>query len=173
MCVFEYGFWLRPTVPGRGSLSVCFCLAFACSPPILAGVLGCVCLCAGSASTPPFLAGVCRACVRARLLTLPRPLVWVCVCGFGFMLHPAIPGSGVGLCVCVRAMPVPRHSWLGCSVWVCVLGFGFRLPRAIPGWDVGVCVFGCALGLNTPLPAGVRGVCVSVRFFRFHPVKPG
>ena len=144
-----------------------------CTPPILAGVSGCVC-----------------ACVRAPLVPRHSWLehaAWVFVLGLGSRLRPATPGWGVGKCVClcarsacappllagvcpvgvcvwarvvaaprhfwlgcwgvrvcVRAPLVPRHSWLGCAVWVCVLRLGFWLPPATPGWGVGVCVSLCA-----------------------------
>ena len=87
--------------------------------------------------------------------------------------------------VCVRALLVPRDSWLGCAVWVRVLGLRFRLRPATPGWGLGwvcfgtvcavwlgfwhaarpswlgcwvVCVFVCELRPTPPLLAGVCGV---------------
>ena len=44
-------------------------LGFGCTPPILAGVLGCVCWCACSTRTLPFLAWVCGAFGRIPVLT--------------------------------------------------------------------------------------------------------
>ena len=97
-----------------------------------------------------------------------------CVClGTGFGFHPAHPGWGVGVCVCVRAPPVPRQSWLGCAVWVCVLGLGFRLRPAISSWGVGVCVLVCAPRLYLH-NRGRDLWCVCVGSgFGFHPANPG
>ena len=80
-----------------------------------------MCLCACSASTTPFLAGVRGACVRARVLALPRQfwlqcVVCVCVCGLGFWLQPPILAGVLG-CVFVRvlrmypAIPGPGVRW--------------------------------------------------------------
>ena len=169
VCVFGPLLWLRPATPGWG-----------------VGV--CVCLSARSACTPPLLAGVCGAgvCAWAFALAVP-PHSWLgCVCVFVCALHlyPATPGWGVrcgcvclGLCfgcappllagvlgcvcVCLRALPVPGHSWLCRAVWVCVFGLGFRLRPATPGWGVGVCVFVCALHLYPATPGwGLRCGCV-------------
>ena len=55
----------------------------------------------------------------------------------------SVSSAGAGsLCVCVRAPPVSRHSWLGCAVWVCALGLGLWLRPATPGWGVpgSVCI---------------------------------
>ena len=177
VCVFGLRFRLRPATPGWAVRCGCVCSGpgFGCTPPLLAGVLGCVC------------AGV-------RALLAPRHswlgcAVWVCVFGLGFRLRPATLGWGVGLCVCscarsacnqpllarVRAVGVcvwarvsaaPRYSWLRCALWVCVLGPGFWLRPATPGWGVGLCVCWCARSACTPsLLAGVRdvGVCVWAR----------
>ena len=66
-----------------------------------------------------------------------------------------------GVRVCMRAPPVPRQSWLGCSACVCVLGLAFRLRPATPGWGVGVCVLVCVLPLYPATPGwGVRRGCV-------------
>ena len=65
------------------------------------------------------------------------------------------------VCVCVPALLVPRHSWLGWAVTVCVLRLGFGLRPATPGWGVGGCVCLCARSACTPpLLAGVCGVDV-------------
>ena len=150
-------------------------LGCACTPPILAAVLGCVCLCLRSASTTPFLAGVCVACNRARSFGLPRHLWlwcvgWLCVCGFGFWLQPVIPGCSVGVCVFVctlRLYPAFPARGVRCSC-VC-LGSGFHC--AVPflaGMLKCVCLFArpaCTL----PILAGVRGTYVLVRFLAFMP----
>ena len=157
LCLLVCALGLYPATPGRVMRCGCVCLGscFGCTPPLLAGVLGCACLC-----VPPLVP-------RHSWLEC---VVWVCVLGLGFRLHPATPGWGVrswcvcvwarvssaprhfwlgcwGVCVCARAPLVPRHSWLGCVVWVCVLGPGFPVHPATPGWGAGVCVYVCALGL--------------------------
>ena len=89
----------------------------------------------------------CGACVWS----------WVAL-GLGVWLHPATPGWGDQVCVCLRArsacdpplrtrlcgvglcawarvLAAPRHSWLGC--WgLCVLVCPLRLYPATPGWGV-------------------------------------
>ena len=176
VCAFVCALRLYPAIPGWGVRCGCVWLGsgFACWPPLLAGVLGCVCV-----------------CVRAPLV--PRHswlecVVWVCVPGLGFWLHPATPGWGVGVrvCSCVRSactlpllaeacgvgvcasarvLAAPCHSWLGC--WdVCVFLCALCLYPATPGWGVRcwcVCVRS-GLGRAPPLLAGVLGcMCVCVR----------
>ena len=87
--------------------------------------------------------------------------------GWGFGSAPPLLAGVLGcVCACVRAPPVPRHSWLRCPVWVCVFGFGFRLRPATPGWAVGVFVCLCARSACTP-PLLARwcgvGVCAWAR----------
>ena len=107
---------------------------------------------------------ITRAASAPRLGTLGFPLlrgacvwVWVVV-GFGCRLHPANPGSGVRVCVCLfacsactpphlagvcgvavcawaRFLAAPRNSWLGCR-GSCLLVCALRLRPAIPGWGV-------------------------------------
>ena len=168
----------------------CLSSDFGCAPPLLAGVLGCACLCACSPCTPSLLAGVCgvRVCVWVWVSAAPRHSwlgCWgVCVLVSALSLYPATPGWGVrrvcvclgscfgcappllagvlrGVCAAVRALLVPRHSWLGCAAWECVFGLGFRLRPATPGWRFGVCVFVCVLPLY-PVTSGrgVRRACV-------------
>ena len=161
VCVLVLGFRLRPATPGWGDgVCVCSCARSACTPPLLAGLLGCV-------------------CVRVPAPLVPRHswlgcAAWVCVLGLGFRLRPATPGLAVGyVCVCVRASLLPRHSWHGCAAWVCVLGPGFRLRIATPGWGVGVCVCSCARSACTPpLLAGVCGVGVCARGWGFGCAPP-
>ena len=176
VCVLVWPLRLHPATPGWGARRGCVCLGsgFVCTPPLLAGVLGCVC--AG--------VGGLLATRHSWLGCAP----WVCVFGLGFRLRPATPGWGVGVCVCscacpllypaspgwgvrcgcvclgscfgcappllagvlgcvyagMRAPPVPRLSWLGCAAGVCVLGPGFWLRPVTPGWAVGLCVCSCA-----------------------------
>ena len=175
---------------GVGCGCGCLGSGFGCAPPFLAGVFGCACLCACSPCTPPLLVGVCGVSVRVwvRVSAAPRHswlgCLGVCVLVRALPLFPATPGWGVrcgcvclGLgfgcalpllagvlgCVCagVRALLVPRHSWLGCAVWVCVFGLGLRLRPATPGFGVGVCVLVCVLPLYPATPGwGARRGCV-------------
>ena len=102
-----------------------------------------------------------------------------CAClGSGFWLHPATPGWGVGVCVCVCVLAplVPRHSWLGYALWVGVLGLWFPLRPASPGWGVGVCVCVCVLAPLVPRHSWLGcalWVCVLVLGFRLRPATPG
>ena len=175
VCVLGLGFWLRPATPGWGvGVCVCLCACSACTPPLLAGVLGCL-----------------FVCVRAPLVPRHSWLgcaVWVCLLALGFRLRPATPGWGVGVCVslcarfastspllagvcgvgvCAGALvsAAPSHSWLGCwgvRVFVCAL----PLYPATPGCGVrcGCVCLGSGFGCAPPLLARVLGsVCVCVR----------
>ena len=185
------GLRLHPATSGWGvGVCVCLCARSACTPPHLAGVVGCAC------------AGVCALLVDRH--SWLGCAVWVCAFGLGFRLRPATHGWVVGLVVCscacppctlpllagmcgvgvcvwagvsavlrhiwlgcwgeparVRAPVVPRHSWLRCAVGVCVFWLGFCSHPATIGWGVGVCVFVCLL---PPYPAtpdrGARRGCV-------------
>ena len=188
-----------------GVCGVCgWAWGLACPPTFLAGVLGRVWLRARSAWTPPLLARVCGVgvCAWAPVLAAPGHS-WlgrwgVCIFVRALRLYPATPGwavrcgcvclgsgfgcarplmTGVLRCVCVfvRALCVPRDSWLVCAVWVCLLGLGSRPHHATPGWNVGVCVCLCTrFACTPPLLAGVCGVCVCVRGlgFRLRPTTP-
>ena len=107
-----------------------------------------------------------RVCVRALRLYLATPGWGVrcgCVClGSGCDCAPPLLAGVLGCVrVGVRALLVPRHSWLWCAVWLCVLELGFRLRPATPGWGVAVCVCLCARYASAlPLLAGVCGVGV-------------
>ena len=171
VCVLELGFWLRPATPGWAvGLCVCSCARSACTLPLLARVRGVgVCVWARVSAAPNHSwLGCWAVCVLVWALRLhPATPGWGarcgCVCsGSGFGCAPPLLARVLG-CVCarVRALLLPRHSWLGCAVWVCVFGLGFRLCPATPGWGVGLCVCWCACSSCTPpLLAGLRGLGV-------------
>ena len=150
VCVLGLGFlaasrhsWL---VCSGLCVSVCALHLYPATPS--SGVkCGCVCLDLGfwlCPATSGWGVGVCM-CLRARSSCTPPLLACVLGC----------------VCVCVRAPPVPRHSWLGCAVWVCVLGLGSMLRPASPGWGVRVCVCLCVWSACIPpLLAGACGVGV-------------
>ena len=118
VCVFGLGFRLRPATPGWG---VGLCAWSACTQQLLAPVRG---------------VGVC---VWARLSAAPRHSWLGCWAVCVVRLHPATPG-------------------LGCAVWVCVFGLGFRLRPATPGWGAGLCV--CSACTQPLLATGARCGCV-------------
>ena len=185
VCALVWALCLHPATPGWGARRGCVCLgsAFGCTPPLLAGVLGCVCAGLGAPLAPR----------HTWLGSAP----WVCVFGLGFRLHPATPGWGVGLCVCwcgPSSCTPPLLAWVR-VVCVCV-GLAFGLRPATPHWGVGLCVRWCGRSACTPpLLAGVRavdvcvwaqlsaaprhswlgcwGVCVLVWALRLHPATPG
>ena len=187
VCVFGLGFRLRPATPGWGvGLCVrsactqpllatvarcgCVCLGsgFGCAPPLLAGVLGCVCAPVAPSHSWPRVRGV-DVCVWARVSAAPRHSWLGCWAVCVVRLHPASPGGG-------------------CAVWVCVFGLGFRLRPATPRWGVGLCA--CS-ACTQPLLARVHGVgvcvwarvsavprhswpgCWAVCVLRLHPATPG
>ena len=90
VCVFGHGFW--PFDAGLCRVG----LSFGFTPPILAGVMGCLCLCTPSPCTPPVLAGVCvvGVCAWVRASAAPRRSWLGCW----------------GVCICVRARPLSRQS---------------------------------------------------------------
>ena len=150
---------------------MCSGSGFSCAPPLLARVLGPVCACVPAPlvprhswlgrvvwvrvlrrgfwlrpATPGWGVGVC-VCLRARSACTPPLLAWVCgvgVCAWARVW--AVPCHFWlrcwGVCVCVPALLVARHSLLGCAACVCVIGLGLRLRPATPGWGVG-CVCAC------------------------------
>ena len=117
VCVQVCALRLSSATPRWGVRCRCVCLrsGFGCTPPLLAGLLGC----ASSPCTPSLLTGVCGlgVCAWARVLAAPRHSwlgcwgVYVLVSALG--LYPATPGSG--------------------AAWVCVFGLGCRLRPATPG----------------------------------------
>ena len=178
---------------------------FGCAPPHLAGVSGCVCACVRSPLVPRhswlgcavwacvFVLGVwllpafpglgVGVCVFVCALRLyPAHSGWGarrgCVClGSGFSCAPPLLAGVLGcVCACVRALLVPRQSWLGCAVWVCLLGLRFGLRPATPGWGVGVCVCVFVLALLVPSQSwlgSVLRVYVLGLGFRLRPATPG
>ena len=162
--------WAAPRHSWLGCCGVCVLVCALRLYPAIPGWVvrcGCVCLGWGLGCAPPLVAGCwgVRVCVRAS--SVPATPGWgvrrgyVCL-GSGFGCAPPLLAGVLG-CVCagVRALLVPRHSWLGCAVWLCVFGLGFWLCPATPGWGVGVCVFVCVLPLYPATPGwGARRVCV-------------
>ena len=169
VCVLEWALRLHPATPGWGAHRGCVFLGsgFGCTPPLLAGVLGCVCSGVGAPLAPR----------HSWLGCAP----WVCVLGPGFRLRPATPGWGVGVCVCSCACPsctppllagvcgvgvcawarvsvAPRHSWLECPGAFVFVGTLYLYP-ATPGWGVrwGCVCLGSGFGCNLPLLAGMLG----------------
>ena len=174
VCVFVGSPRWYPTTPGWVvAVCVCWLARPACTPPLLAGVCGVgVCAWAWVSAAPrhPWLGcwGVCVFVGAPRLY--PATAGWGvrcgCVClgsGSG-CAPPLLAGMLGGVCVCVRAPLVPRHSSLGCAVWVCVLWLRFRLHPAPTGWVVGVCLCLGFLGAPRLYPAtpgwGVRCGCL-------------
>ena len=163
LCVLGLRFWLRPATPGWAVVvfvwlypvapgwgvrcrCVCFLSRFGCARHSWLGCWGlCVFLCALRLYPPTPGSGVRCGCVYLGS-------------GFGCAL-PLLAGTLERVCVCVRALLLPRRSWLGCLARVCVLGLRSRLRPATPDWGVGVCVCLCARSACTPpLLAGVCGV---------------
>ena len=166
-----------PRAPGHvwpGHLHGTGCLSARAMDTGFPTVVWRLCLGLGFAVTPPSLAGVWGVDVCARASPAPCQswlgyAVWVCVFGFGFWLHPAIPWIGCwGVCVCVRAPPVPLQSWLGCAVRL--LGCGFWLHPANPGSGLRCVCPGSGCAVTPPILAGVLGcVCLRARSVRTPP----
>ena len=188
MCVFGLGFWLRPATPGWG---VGLCACSACTQPLLAtgARCGCVCLGSGFGCAPPLLAGV-LGCARALLApsqSWPR-LRGVGVCVWA-RVSAALRHSWLG-CWAVCALRLhPATPGHGCAVWVCVFGLGFRLRPATPGWGVGLCAWSactqpllttgarcgcvCVCARVSAAPRHSRLGCWAVCVLRLHPGTPG
>ena len=99
--------------------------------------LGPGCAWARVSVTPPTLPGVLGGCGRVQVVASPllsRLGFVVYAVGLGFWLAANHSWLGLrGVRGCVRALPVPHRSRLGCAVWACVLGLRFRLRPATPG----------------------------------------
>ena len=186
VCVLVCALRVHPATPCWGVRCGCVCFGsgFGCSPPLLAGVFGCVCACVRTTLVPRHSWLGCAA--------------WVLCLGSGLgCAPPLLAGVSGFVFACVRAPIAPRHSWLACAVWVCVFGLGFRLRPAMPGWGLEVCVWWCGRSpCAPPLVAGVCGagvavwpqvsaaprhswlgygvwLCVFGLGFRLHPATPG
>ena len=106
--------------PGWGvEVCVCLCALFACTPPLLAWVCGVGVGASARVSAAPrnYWLGCWGVCVFVCALRLypatPGWFVrWGCVClGSGFGCAPPHLAGVLGcVCVCVRALLVPRHS---------------------------------------------------------------
>ena len=113
VCVLGLRLRLRPATPGRGvGVCVCSCARSACTPPLLAGVLGCVRLCAGSACTPPLLAGVPGVWLGCCLAPVLVPWFIACCARCPGLSHPvAVVGchlskcGGCGWRACLSGVP--------------------------------------------------------------------
>ena len=170
--VFVCALRLYPATPGWRVRCGCVCLGsgLGCGPP-----------------TPSWGVGVCVIFVCA-LRLYPATPSWgarygrVCL-GLGFGCAPPLLAGVLGcVCVCLHALLVPRHSWLGCAMSVCVLGPGLGCaPPLLVGvfWCACVCVcaplvprhsrLGCAMWacvlkpVRTPVAIiGSLGVCIYV-----------
>ena len=151
VCVLVCALRVHSATPGWGVRCGCVCFGsgFGCTPPLLAGALGCVCVLVFVLRSYPGTPGCGVRCGCVRLGS-----------GLG-CAPPHLAGVSGFVSACVRAPLAPRHSWLGCVVWVCVLGLGFRLRPATPGWGVAVFLFVCVLLLYPADPGwGVRRGCV-------------
>ena len=173
---------VAPLLPAR-VCGVCgWAWVSACTPPLLVRVVGRAWLCARSACTPPFPVLVCGVGVRAgvwvsaaprhslgrcwgvcvlvcpsRVVSCTSWLGMLCGCvwlGLGSCRPPLLLAGALGrVCVCVRAPPVARLSWLGCAVWACVLGSGFGCAAPFL-----VALLGCVCGRACARPApALRG----------------
>ena len=101
-------------------------------------VVWCLCLGFGFSVTPPLLAGVSGVCAWVRLLVSPHHS-WlgfvVRAVGLGFWLAPRHFWLGFwGVFGCVRAPPVPRHSWRGVQRGCVCLGSGFGCAPPLLAW---------------------------------------
>ena len=183
--VLGLGFRLRPATPSRGvGVCVCLCGRSACTPSLLAGVCGVgVCAWARVSAAPRHSwLGCWGVCVLVCALRLyPATTGWGvrcwCVClSSGFRFTPPLLAGVLGCeCACVRALRVPRHSWLGCAAWVCVLALGLGCAPPLLAWVLG-CVRACVPAPLLPRLSCLGcapWVCVLGLGFRLRPATPG
>ena len=130
--VLVWALCLHPATPGCGARRGCVCLGsgFGCTPPLLAGVLGCVCAGVGAPLAPRHSWMGCAP--------------WVCVFGLRFRLRPAT-GFVCALPLLSRICGV----WVGCCLApVCVPWFvaccarspGLWHLAAVAAWHLSVCL---------------------------------
>ena len=186
MCVFGFGFPLRPATPGWVVRRGCVCLGsgfrlypatpgwavwcgggclgpgFGCAPPLLACVWGLgVFVCAPVSAAPNHswrgCWGVCMlVCV---LPSYPATPGWGVRCGFGCL------GSGFG------CAPPLLAGVLGCA---CLCACSLGSPQLLAGvCGVGVCAWARVLVVHRHSWLGCRGVCVLVCALRLYPATPG
>ena len=134
VCVLVCVLPLYPATSGWGVRPGCVCLGsgFSCAPPLLAGVLGCVC---AAVRAPPVPHHSWLGCA-----------LWVCALGLGFLLRPATPGWGVGVCglavswhqfLCRGSLRVLRAARVCGTWWPLLLGTfpcAFVLACGVPHW---------------------------------------
>ena len=120
--------------------------------------------------------GACVVVLALCLLpAIPGSVVlcgWVCL-GLGFGCAPPLVAGCWGVCVVLRAKPVPRQSWLGFVARVS--GFGLRLlPRQFwrGSWGVCVCVRAPPVARQSWLACAVW-LCLLVFGVRLRPAIPG
>ena len=146
-------------------------------------------------ANPGWGVGVCVFVCALRLY--PANLGWGVRCGCCWVRVLAAPCHSWlrcwGVCVCVRAPPVPRQSWLWFVLCVCWFGFWLSHRQSWLGcWALCVCVrvplvprhswLGCAvwvfvLGfgfrLRPAIPGLGVGLCVFVCALRLYLANPG
>ena len=185
VCVFGFGFRLPPCLSWLGCWDVCVLVCALCLyPPPLGGVCGVgVGVWAWVLAAPRHSSLGCwgvRVCVRVPPVLRNSWLgcaVWVSVLGLGFLLRPAPPGWGVGVCVC----------WCGHSpctppllAGVCGVGVGVwaQVFRCAPPLLAGLCGCVCVCVCAPPVPRHswlgcAAWVCVFGVGFRLRPATPG
>ena len=129
-------------------------VARSASSPKAAQALGC--------SLTPGL-GISFGWVTCMARAASGPGLWtlgfLLLCGACVSVTPPLLAGIFGVCVWIRVLVSPHHSWLGFVV--CAVGLGLWLRFATPGWGVGGCLCLWARSACTPpLLAGVCGVGV-------------
>ena len=160
---------------------VCWGSGFGCTPPLLAGVLGCVCACVRTPPVPrhSWLGCAARVFVLGLGFRLRPPLlagVLGCVCAWcALRLCPATPGWGVRCGrVCFGSgfsCSPPFLAWvLGCA---CLCARSACTPPLLAGvCGVGVCAWAPVSAALRHSWLGCWGVCVFVCALRLYPAPP-